>query len=63
MSFSTRLDSVTTVTDPLRAPSLSLSTRLKQEEKVYVQHKLVEQGAKVSEWLSEAKGGYLYICG
>ncbi|GAA5998468.1 hypothetical protein JCM5350_000657 [Sporobolomyces pararoseus] len=34
-----------------------------QEEKVYVQHKLVEHGEKVSEWLSEAKGGYLYICG
>ncbi|GAA5965690.1 hypothetical protein JCM3765_003217 [Sporobolomyces pararoseus] len=34
-----------------------------QEEKVYVQHKLIEHGEKVSEWLSKEKGGYLYICG
>jgi sulfite reductase (NADPH) flavoprotein alpha-component len=34
-----------------------------QEEKVYVQHKLVEYGDKVSDWLSDEKGGYLYVCG
>lgn len=32
-----------------------------QAEKVYVQHKIVEQGKEVWQWLQE--GAYLYICG
>jgi len=32
-----------------------------QPEKVYVQHKLHEQGAEVYEWLE--KGGHFYVCG
>ncbi|USH02204.1 assimilatory sulfite reductase (NADPH) flavoprotein subunit [Grimontia kaedaensis] len=32
-----------------------------QAEKVYVQHKIVEQGKEVWQWLQD--GAYLYICG
>lgn len=32
-----------------------------QEEKVYVQHKMWEQGQELYEWLEE--GAYLYVCG
>ncbi len=32
-----------------------------QEKKIYVQHRLEEQGSRVWEWLEE--GGHLYVCG
>ncbi|CAM0117847.1 sulfite reductase [Rhabdochlamydiaceae symbiont of Dictyostelium giganteum] len=32
-----------------------------QEEKIYVQHRLLEKGEEVWQWLQE--GAYLYICG
>lgn len=32
-----------------------------QEHKVYVQHKIQEQGAELYQWLEE--GAYLYVCG
>lgn len=32
-----------------------------QAEKVYVQHRLLEQGAKVWQWLQE--GAHIYVCG
>jgi sulfite reductase (NADPH) flavoprotein alpha-component len=32
-----------------------------QYEKIYVQHKILKQGAKFFEWLE--KGGYIYVCG
>ncbi|MGA0846022.1 MAG: sulfite reductase [NADPH] flavoprotein alpha-component, partial [Luteolibacter sp.] len=32
-----------------------------QPEKVYVQHRLLEQGAEIYEWLKN--GAYLYVCG
>lgn len=32
-----------------------------QEQKIYVQHKIEQQGAELWQWL--LKGGYIYICG
>ncbi|NGX26515.1 MAG: hypothetical protein K940chlam6_00439, partial [Chlamydiae bacterium] len=32
-----------------------------QEEKVYVQHKLLENAAEIYDWLK--KGAHLYVCG
>ncbi|GAA5821634.1 hypothetical protein JCM10212_000019 [Sporobolomyces blumeae] len=34
-----------------------------QDDKVYVQHRIAEYRDKVSDWMSDEKGGYLYICG
>ncbi|GAA5889058.1 hypothetical protein JCM16303_002173 [Sporobolomyces ruberrimus] len=34
-----------------------------QAEKVYVQHRLLEYGEKIADWLSDERGGFLYICG
>ncbi|GAA6019501.1 hypothetical protein JCM11491_000979 [Sporobolomyces phaffii] len=41
----------------------SIAASRDQEEKIYVQHRLLEHAALVAEWLSEKRGGYLYICG
>ncbi len=32
-----------------------------QEEKIYVQHRLKEKGAKIFQWLND--GAYIYLCG
>ena len=32
-----------------------------QEDKIYVQHRLLEQGAEVFEWLEQ--GAHFYVCG
>ena len=32
-----------------------------QEQKVYVQHRMLEQGAELYQWLEQ--GAYLYVCG
>ncbi|GAA5911939.1 NAPDH-dependent diflavin reductase [Sporobolomyces salmoneus] len=41
----------------------SIAASRDQEEKIYVQHRLVEHGEKVANWLSDERGGFLYICG
>ncbi|GAA5943020.1 NAPDH-dependent diflavin reductase [Sporobolomyces koalae] len=41
----------------------SIAASRDQEDKVYVQHKILEHQETVSEWLSDQRGGYLYICG
>lgn len=40
---------------------LSLAFSRDQEEKIYVQHRMREQGRELFDWLE--KGAYLYICG
>jgi sulfite reductase (NADPH) flavoprotein alpha-component len=40
---------------------MSLAFSRDQADKVYVQHKLLEQGAEVYQWLEE--GAHLYVCG
>lgn len=40
---------------------VSLAFSRDQQEKIYVQHRLLEQGAEVFQWLEE--GAYLYVCG
>lgn len=40
---------------------LSLAFSRDQAEKVYVQHKLLEQGEEVYQWLEE--GAHVYVCG
>lgn len=40
---------------------VSLAFSRDQEEKVYVQHRLLEQGAEVYQWLQD--GAHLYVCG
>lgn len=40
---------------------LDLAFSRDQEEKVYVQHKMFEQGEELYSWLEE--GAYLYVCG
>lgn len=40
---------------------LSVAFSRDQAEKVYVQHRVIEQGAQVYQWLEE--GGHLYVCG
>ncbi len=40
---------------------ISLAFSRDQQEKVYVQHKLREQGAEVYAWLEQ--GGHFYVCG
>lgn len=33
-----------------------------QAEKIYVQHRMLEEGAEIWKWIDE-KGGYFYVCG
>jgi len=40
---------------------VSLAFSRDQQEKIYVQHRLLEQGAEVFEWLEQ--GAHLYVCG
>jgi sulfite reductase (NADPH) flavoprotein alpha-component len=40
---------------------VSLAFSRDQEEKVYVQHRMVEQGAELYRWLEQ--GAHLYVCG
>jgi sulfite reductase (NADPH) flavoprotein alpha-component len=40
---------------------LELAFSRDQEQKIYVQHKMWEQGVKLFQWLEE--GSYLYVCG
>lgn len=40
---------------------LSLAFSRDQEEKIYVQHRLLEHGQEIYRWLQE--GAYLYVCG
>jgi len=40
---------------------ISLAFSRDQEEKVYVQHRLLEQGKEVFEWLEQ--GAHFYVCG
>ena len=40
---------------------VSLAFSRDQQEKIYVQHRITEQGAEVFQWLEE--GAYLYVCG
>ncbi|MEM9185347.1 MAG: sulfite reductase subunit alpha [Planctomycetota bacterium] len=40
---------------------LSLAFSRDQEEKVYVQHRMVEAGAELFEWLE--RGAYFFVCG
>jgi sulfite reductase (NADPH) flavoprotein alpha-component len=40
---------------------VSLAFSRDQEEKVYVQHRLLEQGAEVYQWLQD--GAHIYVCG
>lgn len=40
---------------------VSLAFSRDQEEKIYVQHRILEQGAEVYKWLED--GAYLYVCG
>ncbi|MFT6343436.1 MAG: sulfite reductase (NADPH) flavoprotein alpha-component [Paraglaciecola sp.] len=40
---------------------ISLAFSRDQEEKVYVQHRMLEQGAEFYQWLEQ--GAYLYVCG
>lgn len=40
---------------------LSLAFSRDQQDKIYVQHRLKEEGAEVWQWLNE--GAYLYVCG
>lgn len=41
--------------------NISLAFSRDQEEKIYVQHRLLEQGRSVFEWLEQ--GAFLYVCG
>ena len=41
--------------------NLSLAFSRDQEEKIYVQTRMVEQGAELFQWLEE--GGYFFVCG
>lgn len=47
----------------VQSGSLQLTTAFSrdQEEKVYVQHKMLEQGAELWKWLEN--GAHLYVCG
>ena len=40
---------------------ISLAFSRDQEQKVYVQHRMLEQGAELYQWLEQ--GAYLYVCG
>lgn len=40
---------------------VSLAFSRDQEEKIYVQHRLLEQGAEVYQWLLD--GAHIYVCG
>lgn len=40
---------------------LSLAFSRDQQDKIYVQHRLKEEGAEVWQWLND--GAYLYVCG
>lgn len=40
---------------------LDLAFSRDQERKIYVQHRMLEQGAKLYEWIE--KGAYFYVCG
>lgn len=40
---------------------LDLAFSRDQEEKIYVQHRLLEKGAELFAWLQ--RGAYFYICG
>jgi sulfite reductase (NADPH) flavoprotein alpha-component len=40
---------------------VSLAFSRDQEEKIYVQHRITEQGADLFQWLEE--GAYVYVCG
>ncbi|WP_339898878.1 assimilatory sulfite reductase (NADPH) flavoprotein subunit [Paraglaciecola polaris] len=40
---------------------VSLAFSRDQEDKIYVQHRLLEQGAEVFEWLEQ--GAHFYVCG
>ena len=40
---------------------VSLAFSRDQEQKVYVQHRMLEQGAELYQWLEQ--GAYLYVCG
>lgn len=40
---------------------VSLAFSRDQQKKIYVQHRLLEQGAEVFEWLEQ--GAHLYVCG
>jgi sulfite reductase (NADPH) flavoprotein alpha-component len=40
---------------------VSLAFSRDQQEKIYVQHRLLEQGAEVFQWLEQ--GAYIYVCG
>ena len=40
---------------------VSLAFSRDQEQKVYVQHRMLEQGAELYRWLEQ--GAYLYVCG
>lgn len=41
--------------------NISLAFSRDQEQKIYVQHRLLEQGAEVYQWLEE--GAHFYVCG
>lgn len=40
---------------------VSLAFSRDQQEKIYVQHRLIEQGAEVYQWLQD--GAHIYVCG
>ncbi|MEM6331200.1 MAG: sulfite reductase subunit alpha, partial [Planctomycetota bacterium] len=40
---------------------LSTAFSRDQEEKVYVQHRMIEEGAELYDWLEQ--GGYFFVCG
>ena len=40
---------------------VSLAFSRDQEKKIYVQHRLLEQGAEIYEWLQQ--GAHFYVCG
>ena len=40
---------------------VSLAFSRDQQEKVYVQHKMLKQGAELFQWIDQ--GGYIYVCG
>jgi len=41
--------------------NVSLAFSRDQQEKIYVQHKMLKQGAELYQWIEQ--GGYIYICG